>query len=267
MKKSWKLLLTLLITIMILVSLQKIGFLRPLENLFFSITSPIQRISYSLSLSINTWSKNTFVSKQEIINENDNLKKELEALTIDRAQIELLKKEKNELQAALKTQSTIEKELISARVIGKGSDAIKNTFIINKGLRDGIYNGAPVLYGNNIMIGQIIDVFENYAHVLLITDNSSEIAASILNKDYTVGLIAGNHNINMIFTLIPKDEVVLIDTPIITSGGQELIQRGFVIGTVSEVINNPNDLFNTAIVKQPVNYNKIHTVYIPEKEL
>ena len=62
--------------------------------------------------------------------------------------------------------------------------------------------------------------------------------------------------------LIPKDIAVEKNMTIITSGLEDKIPRGLIIGQISEIISSPEDLFQSAYLITPIRieYDSIVTV-------
>ena len=85
-------------------------------------------------------------------------------------------------------------ELVYAEVIGRDPTAWFKTVIINKGAKDSVAVGMPVLVPEGI-VGQVVDVSGHYAKILLIC-RSEQCRGCPGAAHRARGLIKGNLRIN-----------------------------------------------------------------------
>lgn len=138
-------------------------------------------------------------------------------------------------------------QFITTNIIGR-DPVDPSIFIINSGLSNGIKKGMPVIVGNGILVGVIIDSHDDFSHFVPITDNRIELSVSINNEDKISGFITGSYNLSVKMSLIPIDKVIMVGDIVVTSGMDEFIAPGLVIGSVSSVARNDNDIFASAEV-------------------
>ena len=181
---------------------------------------------------------------------------------VDTAKLIQLQEENILLREQLHFSTGTNKEGIGAEAIGRGIDPIATTIVINRGSRDGIQVGRAVVVGNGIFIGKIVSVHEKSAIVQLINDTQSRIAATILNHDHSLGIVEGGFGISVRLKFIPQNEEVKVGDIVVSSGLQENIPRGLVIGTVEAVEKKPQEPFQQAILRPLRNLNDITAVMV-----
>ncbi len=182
-------------------------------------------------------------------------------LTIN-AKIKLLEDENKELSKQLAFQKKTQLQLLPAEVIGKEIGSLDLTIILDKGFDAGVRVGQPVIASQGIMVGKIIQVERDISVARLVNDNQSRVGATMLNRDRSLGVVEGGFGISLQMNLIPRDEVVQIGDSIVTSGLEEFIPRGLVLGTVASIENEAYKPFQKAIVTPGVDLSKLTIVSI-----
>ena len=113
-----------------------------------------------------------------------------------------------------------------------------------------------------MIIGKIIEVQDEISKAIILLDSNSKTAATFKGKERTLGIINGDHGLGMKMELIPQDENIANNDIVITSGTEEYIPYGFIIGSVTKVNKEANNFFQTAFVQPLISYNTIRIVTI-----
>lgn len=250
------------IIFLILLTLSLTGVLSPINNILSRPFSFVQQWFYALGVKTNN-NDVRLMSKAELIDLNRQLKDQVVDLTLKTSQLEIYEQENKELVKLIDfLDRNIEYRTVTARVIGQSPDYSEHVFIINRGDKDGLAAGYPVIAEEGIIIGKIISTKRNQSRVMLLTDGHSKTAASILNQDRTIGLVEGQYGLSLKMDLIPQNEEVKKDDLVITSGLEEYIPKGLLIGNVDHLTTQPNDVFQSALLNLLVDYNKINIVSV-----
>lgn len=265
-QRTTRLIITITVGVLLLIFFHYTKLLRPIESAFTFVLTPVQGVVFNLSNSINNWYKKR-LSYDDLLFDNKVLEERVSSLYVDVVQLEELQRENEALKELLKTQDDFNTEMRVASIIGRTIDGIQNTYLLNKGRQHGIDVGYPVVVYDGVLVGKIIKVHEQTSIVRLVTDNASKIAATITNEDATIGLAQGQQNNNMVMNLIPQSEVIFEETMVITSGIEENIPRGLLLGVIDTQITQGGDLFKSAIIRPIVAYDRIVEVgvIIPKK--
>ena len=159
------------------------------------------------------------------------------------------------------TSQTQDQEYLAADVISNSdSNAPLQTISLNRGTRDGIEIGMPVITQLGL-VGRISDVTANASRVLLITDVSSAISAR-LQTTRDEGSIVGQATSDLLMEFIPLNANVQEGDIVISSGLGGNLPAGLVIGQVTNVQQREFELFQNATVRSLNNFAILETVLV-----
>lgn len=159
------------------------------------------------------------------------------------------------------TSNTQNQEFVAAEVIAlTDPNAPLRTIVINRGGRDGLAVGMPVVTGQG-MVGRILNVTANAARVLLVTDPSSAISAR-LQTSRVEGSVIGQASGDLLMTFIPLDAQVQEGDLVITSGLGGNLPSDIVLGQVTSVRQLEFELFQQAVVRSLNNFDTLEIVLV-----
>ena len=240
--------------IILLIFFHIIGILGPVERFIVKVTLPIQRSFYNLGMSLNKIS-----NLNEISSENDRLRNKLSELNIDYVKLSSLESENNYLKDELNYLNTKNYQFVLADIIGK-TEINNQVLIINKGSLDGVKEGIAATVSEGVVIGKVAKVEKSRSFIELLTSTQSQLAISLGNLNETNGLVIGQAGNSMLLDLIPQDQEINIGDLVITSGLENNIPRGLLIGEVVEVISQVGQIFKQAKIMPPFNYQNLQTL-------
>ena len=188
-----------------------------------------------------------FIKKNRSFDENSRLKQENQDLI---AQIQRLQVAGGELQNK-------NNNFISAKVFSTYPFNIKNKITIDAGEKQGVKKNMVVVLGENILVGQILEVFENYSVVQTIFDPNWQLPARIGQEEIN-GLFQGGGEPKV--TLIEKNKPFQVNDAVY-SASQEF-PYGLKIGEVVEIKESSAGVFKEAILKMLFNVNELREVNI-----
>jgi rod shape-determining protein MreC len=166
------------------------------------------------------------------------------------------------LRDQLQVTERLEQDLIVSHVITRSTDESISTITIDQGTSDGVVEGAPVISRDGVFVGKVIRANAYNAIVLLVNDHTSQVAVSVQNIDHTIGIVQGEYGLGVKMELIPQTEVIAEGDNVITSGVEEHIPRGLLVGTIDTVIRSEEELFQEAVLRLPADLSKIHIVSV-----
>ena len=259
--KRLKFITTIILIIFALVLLNQLGVVSILQR----ILSPIQSYTYSAGLKIKSIFQ--IESKQELVEENQILKEKLEQLTIDKVSMELLKQENELLKRELNFLENSEYKYQIVKIISRETFLGKNALVLNKGSKDGIELGQPIILSSaernqGYLIGKIIQVDDSISMAALITDPKSLIAAKTIGLNNAIGLVRGERGLTLKMDLIPSNKQIETGDLIVSSGLEEKIPEGLIIGEIEEIISSPGDFFNEAKIRSFVDFDNLKVVTV-----
>ncbi len=236
--------------------------LKNIKSEFTITTSPI---TYLINLPVNLFneSKDNFITKALLKEKIKNLEEIVYNLSIQAQENKLIKAENKLLRNILKIQKDF-------GIIGKNAEIIlpevRNGYsiiTINKGLGNNIKNGAPVI-NHKGLVGQIINISENYSEIKPITSKTYAVPA-IMNNGKENVILYGNGNGELEIPLFPASSSIQINDTFITSGIDDIYPKGINIGRVTEIKPTKSPKFNCITVKpfsQPTTFSQITVLKI-----
>ena len=210
--------------------------------------------------------KDNFSTMKQLKSENKKLREQVDALTTENNYLQEERYEFERLQELYKLdQNYAEYEKTAAHVIGKDAGNWFGTFTIDKGSKDGIEVNMNVLAGSGL-VGIVTDVGPTWAKVRSIIDDSSNISAMAISTSDTcivsgdmalmgTGQIAFSHMEN-------NDNVVAVGDQIVTSYISDKYLQGILIGSVSEVNVDSNNLTRSGYITPAVDFKNIQEVLV-----
>jgi len=128
------------------------------------------------------WFDDNLVSRQQLVEDNLVLRNQLRVQEARLQQMATLIAENMRLRQLMNSSEILQDRILVAEMIGVSPDPLLHQVIIDKGSRDGVYIGQPLLDAFGLM-GQVVSVTEFTAQVLLITDNSHAIPVQITRNN------------------------------------------------------------------------------------
>lgn len=203
---------------------------------------------------------------EELKAENKELKEKVDELTIE---INGLSQDKYELaqlrQLAALDERYSEYPTVGARVIGKDTGNWYSTFLIDKGINDGIGIDMNVMAGAGL-VGIVTTVGPNWATVRSIIDDDSNVSGMVLNTSDTM-IVSGDLELyssgNISFSdLRDEDNMVARGDQIVTSNISNKYLPGILIGYITEVNDDSNNLTKSGLIQPVVDFEHLDVVLV-----
>ena len=208
--------------------------------------------------------KDNFSTMKQLKSENKKLREQVDALTTENNYLQEESYER--LQELYKLdQNYAEYEKTAAHVIGKDAGNWFGTFTIDKGSKDGIEVNMNVLAGSGL-VGIVTDVGPTWAKVRSIIDDSSNISAMAISTSDTC-IVSGDMALmgtgQIAFSQMENnDNVVAVGDQIVTSYISDKYLQGILIGSVSEVNVDSNNLTRSGYITPAVDFKNIQEVLV-----
>lgn len=267
MRRTWRsnrliYFLVILIFCAGLIVLSSLGFTRIVEDL---IAVPLNFITLTINRSAT--------DLQQAINEpgdieslrarSAELEEQLALIQAEVIQLREIASDYNRLASLLDyTSSTRNQSFVTADVIGVDTQSSLRSIIINRGTRDGIAVGMPVVTQLGL-VGRIHDVSANFSRVQLITDQNSNVSGR-LQTSRAEGSIQGRGlltgTLDMLF--LPVGAVITEGDLVVTSGLGGNYPPDIVIGQVTSVRNLEFELSQSAQVRSLIDFNALEFVLV-----
>ena len=231
-----------IITIGILLILSLNFFSKEVKGFFYSVSLPVQNYLWQNGSKTSNFLEAVLASKN-LERESSELRIRLQETMAELSALQELKTENQFLRQALDIGLYKEFRLVDSNVIGK--DINQDSIIINKGTRNGITKGMPVISQQKVLIGQVTEVYEKFSRVLLITSKDSSLDAKIYDSGISV-VATGKGGLRLYLELIPQDKDIKEGDLAISSSLGGLYPAGLLVGSVKEVEKNDLESFQEA---------------------
>ena len=210
---------------------------------------------------------NDYRTLSEVLEENAQLKQKNDELT---TQLNMIRLESYELENYRELFALDEKypsyEKVAANVIAKDSGNWFDIFTIDRGSNDGLCKGMNVIAGSGL-VGIIIEVGPNYAKVRSIIDDASNVSAMVTstqdNFNVTGDLESLSQSGVITFSeLRDSEDKVNIGDSVVTSYVSDQYQQGILIGYITSIEENPNNLTKSGTITPVVDFEHIQEVLV-----
>lgn len=177
--------------------------------------------------------------------DNERLKEENRNLTGMLGDYEDLKKENDLLRKQLQVSSSAKLNLLLANVVSFDPLLGFSAALIDKGVRDGVALGMPVVRPGNALVGKISEVYAGFSRVTLISDPDIKVSVKSAGSD-TGGVLSGAVGNMLLFDLIEKGAPLNQGDLVVTSGLDGTYPKNLVVGWVKEVVSSEVGIFKQA---------------------
>lgn len=218
---------------------------------------------------IGTWLGDicdNFDTLQQVRKENEKLQAKVDDLITENNNLQEEKYELERLQALYKLdQNYAEYEKTGAHVIGNDSGNWFSTFTIDKGSNDGIKEDMNVIAGSGL-VGIVIKVGPTWSTVRSIIDDSSNVSSMSLStreKCMVRGDLSLINDGKIRFEQMENNEhKVQVGDQIVTSHISPKYLQGILIGYISEITVDSNNLTRSGYITPVVDFKNLQEVLV-----
>lgn len=257
--------LSLLCVVLIAASVLDPAITGPIHTLAGFVVTPVARGIDAFGGVINNLSEN-LTDAAAVRSENESLKAQVDSLTAENSQLLL---EREELERLRELHGLAEEyanyNTIAAHVISKDSGNWFSTFTIDKGRDDGVQVDCNVI-GQAGLVGIVTRTGPDWATVRSIIDDNSNVSAMVSTTSDTC-IIAGNLELIdkgslSLVKLRDEENHVHVGDKVVTSNISEKFLPGILIGYISELGNDANNLTKSGQITPVVDFRHLHEVLV-----
>ncbi len=235
-----------------------------MDDIFGFVITPFQGAVTSATNWVND-SINDVVRRNELADENRELKERIEELETENARLSLYEDENEKLTALLEVaQRYQDYDTTGANVIAKDTGVWYDSFLIDKGENDGIETNMAVINAGGL-VGRVVKTSAAYCNVYSILDSRSSVSAESLRTG-DLGVVTDDHELMnqglCKMEYIDLDAEIIEGDEIVTSSLSEYFPAGISIGYVKEIHQDENGLTKYAIIEPKVDFKHLDTVLV-----
>ena len=216
------------------------------DNLSYLIEPVYNLANYPSQISESM--KTFFKTKNDLINENNNLKKKIQIQSGIIQKLPSLTEENKRLKKLLDSSTSVSSaKILLVELIRVNLNPFSNKVIINQGREKNLYIGQPVIDSTGIL-GQISEINETFSVVTLITDPGHALLGVNTRTNKRIVISGTGDNRKLKAKYIALNEDVIEGDSLITSGLDNVFPEGYLIGKISKIKKNINQDFLDVIV-------------------
>lgn len=228
------------------------------------LTTPVQRFVSSMSDGVSETLRNVF-SGRRLARENAALREENAALREQLVDHERYKAENEQLRDYLDIkESSPELEFVPAAVIGRDTADRFYSFTIDKGTRDGVNAGDPVITDEGL-VGFVIEAAGVSSKVVTLLDVAVSVGAmDITTREtgVTGGTVALSNDGRLKLMYLPRESEAAPGDVVSTTGIGGVCPKDLVIGTVREVLPDAQGLSLYAVIEPPADLRSVTDILV-----
>ncbi len=219
--------------------------LKPVRSQMGLVLTPFYWLA---DLPVRAWEgiSDQFNSRSVLIAENEKLKAEALLLQRRLQKLATLTEQNVRLRELLNSSALVDEKVLVGELIGVDPNPFTHRILIDKGGKDGVFLGQPVLDARGLM-GQVVEVMPYTSRVLLLTDTTHSIPVQV-NRNGLRAIASGTGNPERLELRHVADTADIKEGDLLVSSGLgQRFPAGYPVATVKEVIHDSGQPF--AIVR------------------
>jgi len=256
------------------VALMLLALLLVLLNIVEELPSPrvwLSRFFTPTQLAITSFVRNlgnakVYFQELEVLRkENELLKRKVEDLTVQLVALQEVVIENENLRRQLEFAAShralgLQGADVRGMVAGQGPGNLIRAITIDVGRGAGLLPDMPVVTARGL-VGRVIEVDASSSKVMLITDARSAVAG-LVQRTRATGVVKGQIDGSLVMEGISRDADVEVGDIVLTSGLGGVFPRGVVIGQVVEVRRSDTAIFQEAVIAPSAQLNSLDVVLV-----
>jgi rod shape-determining protein MreC len=212
-----------------------------MRNTLSYLLYPVEYV-VDLPIRLYYWSEETLKSHQDLVTENRQLRDLQLQSRVQLQKLDILEKENERLRQLLSaTPKTTEDHLI-AEIISVDLDPYRQYIVLNKGSKEGVYIGQPIIDAHGIM-GQVVFVNAMTSTALLITDASHAIPVQVDRTGLRSVAFGTGQTDHLDLKHIPHNADIRVGDKLISSGLGGRFPRNYPVAVITNIDRNAGETF------------------------
>ncbi|BBM02275.1 rod shape-determining protein MreC [Microbulbifer sp. GL-2] len=196
---------------------------------------------------VTDWAGEQFRSRDELLEENDRLKRQVLLLEQRSQLLAAVKAENTQLKELMNSAEMVDDRVLVAQIIGVSPDPLEHVLLIDKGRDDGIDVGTPVMDAGGLL-GQVIEAGNSFSRILLITDSSHAIPVQVLRNSMRAVAEGTGDLYRLKLRHLANTSDIREGDLLLSSGLGGRFPAGYPVGEVMSVTRDPGKPFAEAEV-------------------
>lgn len=236
-------------------------YLRPLRSTINTAMYPVEYL-VALPAKIYYWGSESLATRSRLLSDNNRLQEKQIHLELQLQKLAALEQENARLRELLLSSKRFVKEhSLIAEILSVNLHPSRQRIILNKGTRNGIYEGQPIL-GSKGIIGQVDKVSPFSSTAILISDPNHALLGTLVRSGQR-SLIFGTGNTDTLdLRHITNNADIKIGDLVVTSGLDNRYPANYPIAKITDIQETPDKTFMKVEAKPLANLNTIREVLL-----
>lgn len=207
----------------------------PVAPLQYIVSWPIQLID-SIKIALS--------SHDDLVKENLQLKSDQLLIQARLQRLLAIESENNYLKSLLRSSKTVKGKTLIAELMAVHFEPYTHQVVLNKGSKDGVYIGQPVLDATGVM-GQVVQVGPITSRVMLINDPHSGVSVQNSRNGMRAIAMGDSYSDKLTLMYVTKTADIKPGDIFLTSGLGDQYPEGYPVGKVLSVSTDSAQQFAT----------------------
>ncbi len=228
-------------------------------RIVLAAVSPLQEASFRVAFFfVSIWE--TYFDLVSAGRENVRLSRELAGTRAALFRARAAEGENRRFRALLSLGEDLPYTTLAARVVGEGPSQWFKSLVIDRGSRDGVLPGFPVVTPGGV-VGRVLEVSGHYSLVVPIADPNHAVDGRI-ERTRARGVVAGSGEAGCRFLYVTRKEDIRVGDTVVTTGLDRLFPPGLPLGRVTHVSMMGESMFQEIAVTPWVDFDKVEEVVV-----
>ena len=219
------------------------------------------RIAVDAPIAIWRWAGDALTDRRDLQLDNSRLHAE-RLLTNARLQrYAALEAENARLRAMLEATARVTDRVRVAELMSVSANPFRHSIVIDKGTRDGVYNGQSMIDAEGV-VGQVIEAGLVTSQCVLISDPDHALPVEVnRNGLRTIALGTGEYD-RLDLPFLPNNADIEVGDLLVTSGLGGAFPSGYPVAVITDVARFPAEPFATVSARPVTRLNQVREVML-----
>ena len=236
-----RMILLVVLSIVLMTVDHRWSHLEVVRGALMNLLYPIQYV-IDLPIRLFYWSDETLSAHQTLLDENRHLREMQLRNHVQLQKLDILEKENERLRALLSATPETSEDFLIAEIVAVDVDPYRQLIVLNKGSKDGVYIGQPIIDAQGVM-GQTIHVSSMNSTAVLITDASHAIPVQVDRTGLRSILFGTGQIDDLELRHIPHSADIRTGDKLISSGLGGRFPPNYPVAVITRVEREPGETF------------------------
>lgn len=207
------------------------------------------------------WLGENLALRERLLSENAQFRRNALVTGAELQKLAALQAENARLRSLLDSRTRIPDRVVVAEVLAVDLDPLRHRVVLNRGSRDGAYEGQALLDAGGV-VGQITRDRGTSAEALLITDPDHAVPVELVRNGLRTIAVGTGDRQRLSLPFLTRNADVLVGDLLVTSGLGGAFPTGYPVGTVARVDSVEGEAFLAVTAEPAASLDRLHEVLL-----